>query len=160
MLRPLPRGPGVPPRHRPGQIPQIPIDKGPSDDAPAPESSTPSFQPCGQGQTPSDASGVWVWPPRPPYGPGDRPSQPPGAGPWPNPPSGPGSGPYYNMPPLAPGGCPPPVSQLELAAAYVPFQAFTTIFGPGESPAPGTIFPELLRTPPLYRWPPCTDGRV
>jgi len=64
------------------------------------------------------------------------------------------------MPPVAPGAAPPPVALVELAAAYVPFQVYTQIFRPGELPAPGTIFPELLRTPPLYRWPPSTDGRV
>jgi hypothetical protein len=64
------------------------------------------------------------------------------------------------MPPLAAGALPPPVQLLELAAAYVPFQQYTTIYAPGEMPAPGTIFPELLRVPPLYRWPPCTDGSV
>jgi len=151
MLRPLPRGPSLPPRQRPGGPSPGPEDKSPSAGPPTTESSAPTFQPCGEKEPPSDVGSAWVWPPRPPWGPGDRPGQPPG---WP------GGGPQYNMPPLAPGACPPPVRVLELAAAYVPFQQFTTIFAPGEMPAPGTIFPELLRTPPLYRWPPCTDGRV
>lgn len=86
---------------------------------------------------------------------GRWPNQPWGPSPWPNPPRGPAT-----MPPVAPGAAPPPVALVELAAAYVPFQVYTQIFRPGELPAPGTIFPELLRTPPLYRWPPSTDGRV
>ena len=62
-------------------------------------------------------------------------------------------------PPLAPGAACPAVSLMELAAAYVPYQTYTTIYRPGEMPAPGTIFPELLRTPPLYGRPPRTEGR-
>lgn len=145
MLRPFPHGPGR--RYQPGQNLGRPPAPTPSDAVPI---SKPETQPCSQSEEPAAA-----WFQRPqgsPYGPG-------WFGPRPNPPA-PAPQPGSTMPPLAPGALPPPVAVLELAAAYVPFQQFTTIFAPGELPAPGTIFPELLRTPPLYRWPPCTDGRV
>lgn len=39
----------------------------------------------------------------------------------------------------------------ELATAYVPWQVYTRIMAPGEAHPVGTIFPELARTPPLYK---------
>jgi len=41
----------------------------------------------------------------------------------------------------------------ELATAYVPWQVYTRIFEPREALQIGSIFPELVRTPPLYRKP-------
>lgn len=170
MLRPFPRGgPGLPTRHRPGwNLPGGPSIPGPTpgqypDDAPITVPTAPASQLCVAASPSSSPVGTWFQrPPGSPYGPGFGPNPPfaPGWGPPPAPspqppPASPGA-----WPPLAPGACPPPVPLLELAAAYTPFQAFTRIYAPGEMPAPGTIFPELLRTPPLYRWPPCTDGRV
>lgn len=39
----------------------------------------------------------------------------------------------------------------ELARAYVPVQVYTRIFPPEEALRRGSIFPELIRTPPLYQ---------
>lgn len=39
----------------------------------------------------------------------------------------------------------------ELARAYVPAQVYTRIFPPEEALRRGSIFPELVRTPPLYQ---------
>lgn len=95
------------------------------------------------------------WTTKWPNSPWSKPNPSWGPGPTP-PPTGPGQG---AVPPLAPGAAYPPVPLLELAAAYVPYQVYSTICPPGGQGAPGTIFPELMRTPPLYRWPPGTDGR-
>ncbi len=79
------------------------------------------------------------------YPPGGRPPgewQPgwqPGGGAWP------------------PGGWPPgtpPTGPVRLATAYVPWQVYNGYVKPPNLPAPGTIFPELARTPPLYKRPP------
>lgn len=39
----------------------------------------------------------------------------------------------------------------ELARAYVPVQVYTRIFPPEEALRRGSVFPELIRTPPLYQ---------
>ena len=115
-------------------------------DAATPKAPTPALD--------ATQAGAW-WTAKWPSSPWSRPNPPCGPGPTP-PPTGPGQG---ARPPLAPGATCPPVPELELAAAYVPYQVYGTICPPGGQGAPGTIFPELMRTPPLYRWPPCTDGR-
>ena len=136
MLRPFPVGSG--PRYQPGR------------NLGQPSAPTPSGEPSAAwfGRPSGPVYGPGCWPPL-----GPRPHPPAPCPPAPAPAPG-------TMPPLAPGALPPPVQVLELAAAYVPFQQFGTICPPGELAAPGTIFPELARTPPLYRWPPGTDGRV
>jgi hypothetical protein len=48
---------------------------------------------------------------------------------------------------------------VDLAEAFVPWQEYNGYCPPGHLEGPGTIFPELLRTPPLYAWPPGTDRR-
>ncbi|MBE3519700.1 MAG: spore coat associated protein CotJA [Firmicutes bacterium] len=39
----------------------------------------------------------------------------------------------------------------ELARAYVPVQVYARIFPPEEALRRGSVFPELVRTPPLYQ---------
>lgn len=149
MLRPFPLGPGS--RYQPGRnVGREPAAPVPGDAAPVEQ---PAVQPCAET---APQSAVWFGRPS---GPGRSPGFCPPFGPRPQPPT-PAPPPPGTMPPLAPGALPPPVPIMELAAAYVPFQQFGCIWGPGEIQAPGTIFPELARTPPLYRWPPCTDGRL
>ncbi|HHY11913.1 MAG TPA: spore coat associated protein CotJA [Firmicutes bacterium] len=41
----------------------------------------------------------------------------------------------------------------ELATAYVPWQMFTQTLSLREALRAGTLFPELIRTPPLYKRP-------
>jgi hypothetical protein len=41
----------------------------------------------------------------------------------------------------------------ELATAYVPWQTFSQTLDPREALRVGTLFPELIRTPPLYQRP-------
>lgn len=48
----------------------------------------------------------------------------------------------------------PPTGPVQLATAYVPWQVYNGYVRPPNLPAPGTIFPELARTPPLYKKPP------
>jgi hypothetical protein len=153
MLRPFPRGPAY--RHQPGRS----VGREPAPPAPSPEPvpvpgdaiplEQPTVQPCADT---AEQTALW-------FGRPSGPGRSPGFGPRPQPPT-PSPCPPGAMPPLSPGAMPPPVPMMELAAAYVPFQQFGCIWGPGEIQAPGTIFPELARTPPLYRWPPCTDGRL
>ena len=135
MLRPFPYGPGQ--RHQPGRNLGPPFSPVPNDATPL---ESPEVKPADGSP---EISPVWFGrSPRRPSGPTPTPSPCPGM--W---------------PPLAPGASPPAVPCIELAAAYVPVQKYTTIWTPGNIRSPGTIFPELARVPPLYRWPPCTDGR-
>lgn len=57
---------------------------------------------------------------------------------------------YPSYPPYPPS---PPMGPMELATAYVPWQVYRGFVRPGEAQIPGTIFPELARTPPLYQKP-------
>lgn len=91
----------------------------------------------------------------PPWCPPERPC-PPGEPPCPPgdphyPPGAP-DGPSWPSPPCPGGG-------VQLAEAFVPWQVYNGYCPPGQLEAPGTIFPEILRTPPLYQYPPGTGGR-
>ncbi len=112
----------------------------------------------------------WFGPGRGPAGPG-RPGCPPrepGC-----PPQGPGCPNGPNWPPWCPGNppgmgpgtpCPPgmgpgvpcPPGGMPLATAWVPWQVYNGYVHPCEMAGSGTIFPELLRCPPLYQKPPGT----
>lgn len=134
MLRNFPHDTG--PRYRPGRN----VGRGPStkpDDCPVEE-------PVVQSSEAEDLSPVW-------FGRTPRRARPDAPVPSPIP---------GVWPPLARGAMPPPVSIIELAGAYAPFQEYRPVWAPGELGAPGTIFSELARTPPLYRWQPYTDGSV
>lgn len=79
---------------------------------------------------------------------GARRTNPRATGPYGGP-QPPHSQPPYPQPPYPQPPYPP--HQRELATAHVPFQVYTGFVPPGQLPGPGTIFPELLRTPPLYK---------
>jgi len=104
---------------------------------------------------PSATATRWPWGPK--RDPSDRPGCPdrgpgcPGGPNWPpwcpgNPPCPPGTGP----------GAPCPPRGIPLATAWVPWQVYNGYVHPCEMAGPGTIFPELLRCPPLYQKPPGT----
>ncbi len=92
-------------------------------------------------------------PERPPWSPPEI-TPPPVEPPWGRPggPQGPGSGPSW-----PPGSSFP--RTVQLAEAFVPWQVYSGYCMPSQMKGPGTIFPELLRTPPLYQYPPGTGGR-
>jgi hypothetical protein len=56
-------------------------------------------------------------------------------------------------PPPQPGPVPPPVPEMRLARAYVPYQTYGRTFDPAEGLLKGTIFPELFMPydPKKYR---------
>jgi len=102
----------------------------------------------------------WCPPERPPGDPPWRPPEapcPPVEPPWcpPGGPSTPDGGPCPGpWPPGYPSG-----RTVQLAEAFVPWQIYNGYCPPGQLEGPGTIFPELLRHPPLYQYPPGTGGR-
>lgn len=104
----------------------------------------------------------------PRFGPGRSPAGRPGCPPrepgcpnWPpwcpgTPPCPPGGGPGAPCPPGTGPGVPCPPGGIQLATAWVPWQVYNGYVHPCEMAGPGTIFPELLRCPPLYQKPPGT----
>jgi hypothetical protein len=87
--------------------------------------------------------------------------------PCPGDPCPPGRSPCPPWDPCPGDPCPPrephrpgrSCQDVDLAEAFVPWQEYNGYCPPGHLEGPGTIFPELLRTPPLYAWPPGTDRR-
>jgi|LSQX01.2.fsa_nt_gb hypothetical protein len=104
----------------------------------------------------------WCPPERPPVDPPWCPPEapcPPGEPLWcpPGGPSVPGGSPCPG--PWPPGSTYPGGRTVQLAEAFVPWQVYNGYCPPGQMAGPGTIFPELLRHPPLYQYPPGTGGR-
>jgi hypothetical protein len=77
------------------------------------------------------------------------PSRPPGPPGFYPPGRRPPYGPSEPLPPIPPPR--QPRRTVQLAEAYVPWQVYQGYVRPHELPGPGTIFPELFRTPPLYK---------